>query len=35
MLLDYLRLADAPVLCREASPEVSFELVDENIPLLS
>jgi hypothetical protein len=35
MVLDYLRLADAPVLCREASPEVSLELVDENIALLS
>jgi hypothetical protein len=28
MVLDYLRLADAPILCREASPEVSLELVD-------
>ena len=35
MVLDYLRLAGAPVLCREASPEVSLELVDGNVALLS
>lgn len=38
MVLDYLRLAGAPILCREASPEVSLELVDRTVeatPLLA